>query len=39
MLASAAKALVPPAACHEEPAVSSERSKRATSVHPALARW
>ena len=39
MFASAAKALVPPAACHEEPEVNSDRSKRATSVHPAFARW
>ena len=39
MFGSAFSACTPPAACHDEPAVSTERSTSATSVQPSLARW
>ena len=39
MFGLALSAWNPPAACQEEPAVSTERSISAVSVQPNLARW
>src|SRR6187402_3890121 len=38
-LGSPLSVCMPPAACHVDPAVSSRRSSRTTSVQPALVRW
>ena len=39
MLGLALRAWKPPAACQDEPAVRTERSTSATSLHPYFVKW